>query len=190
MSARTMIIGRAVGVMGATAVLATGATWAALASNTVTLQNNTVTSQTADLKLWDGDSWEDFAPGVNITNLVPGTTTAPQKFYFKNAGLPLNLTAHIPVAPAYTGLTNFADMKVHITSLKLPATPPVDTDIAALLAGNVPMPGNPLPANSQGDSGNDDTAGNYSVTFDIAPGAVTGPNVSVSNFNIDFVGVQ
>lgn len=189
MANRSTIVARAVGVMGVTAALATGVTWAALTSNTATLTDSSINSTTASLKLWDGDSYENSAPGFTINGLVPGQGSAPQAFYFQNQGAtPLTLSAHVPGAPTATGFSGWENLKVKIT--KGSDGEVTNTTMKALLEGNVVLNGAPLGGGDTGDSGNPTAPGNYTVVFDIDPSAVTGSQATVGNFNLDFVGVQ
>lgn len=186
------IIARAATTVAAVSVLAGGVTFAAL-QDTATLTDNTITTATASLKLWDGDSFEDTAPGFQVTNLIPGTGSGPQKFYFENdSDSSLTVTAHVPTAPAEPeggyGFTGWENLKVKITNLN--NGEPVETTMADLLSGDVVLPGDPLTAHAQGNSaaGSETTEGNYSMEFDIAPESVTGDHAGVGNFNIVFTG--
>ena len=57
---------RAVGVFGAVAAIATGATFAALGSQ-ATLTSSTISSATADLRVWDGAAFSPTGPGFTVT---------------------------------------------------------------------------------------------------------------------------
>lgn len=179
---------RAVLVVGAVMAIATGVTFAALQSQ-ATLTDSTINTPTASLKLWDGDSFESTAPGFVVTGLVPGTGTADLPFYFKNdGGLPLNITARVPVAPSLSGFSGLSNVMVTFKSEF--AGSPVVTNLQNLLDGEVALPGNPLAAGAQGNSGVPGTEGNYSAKFDINPAAVSGSSASVGNFNVIFAGTQ
>jgi hypothetical protein len=183
---------RAIGVIGIVAGLVTGVTFAALNSQAV-LADSSISTSTATLKLWDGDSFESLAPGFHVTDLVPGSGSGEKLFYFQNGGtVALNITAHIPDAPAAPaggyGFSGFENVKVTFTNKHGGAT--IDTTMAALLAGEVSLPGNPLSAGAQGDSNVADAEGNYAVTFDINPAAVTGSHAGVGDFNVVFTGTQ
>ena len=184
---------RAVGVIGVVAGLATAVTFAALSSQ-ATLTDNNMSTATASLKLWDGDSFESTAPGFSLTNVIPGTNTAPFNFYFQNdGGLNLNVTAHIPVAPSTTNVADFADIDVTISSAELGCgIPSVTTTMAALIAGEVALPCNSLTAGAQGNNqvGFETTEGNYSVVVNIDPTTVSGSQATVGNFNLVFTGTQ
>lgn len=183
-------IARAVGVIGVVAGLVTGVTFAAL-NSTATLTNTTISSATASLKLWDGDSYESTAPGFTITDLVPGTGSE-NAFYFQNASaVDLDVTASVPGAPSATGFTGWDKLKVTFTSDNpLCEDNKVDTTMEALLAGEVELPCNALTGNATGNSGVEATEGNYKVKFDINPSDVEGDSISVGAFNIDFTGTQ
>ena len=188
MANRASIIVRAVGVIAATSALVTGVTWAALTSNTATLTSTTINSATASLKLWDGDSFETSAPGFTITGLVPGTGSE-QAFYFQNDGeVPLKLKAKIPALPSSSGFAGWENAKVTFTDEQNNTT--VTTDMLALSTGDgVELPGD-LTAGAQGNSAAAGTEGNFKAKFDIAPSSITGGQVTIDAFNIEFTGTQ
>lgn len=189
MNRRTLAIARATGVIGATVALVTGITFAQLGSNTVTLTNTTINSATASLKIWDGSTFTTTANGFTITGLVPGQGSPNEPVYFKNdGGVDLNLTTTVTNTPALNNINSAADVKVKITNDDTGQIK--NTTLAALEAGNVVMPGNPLPAGAQGDSNNLVTPGNYHFNFDISPAAVSGSNASVGAFDFAFTGTQ
>lgn len=185
---------RAVGVFSAVAIVAGGVTYAALTSQ-ATLTANTISSANASLLLWDGDSFENTAPGFNVTGLIPGQGSDEYKFYAKNAGdSAMTVTAKVPTAPAEPAggydFSGWENLKVTFKSYApdCGGTDTVQTTMAALLAGEVALPCNPLDEGAQGDTGNAATEGNYSVKFDIAPESVTGDSPAVGNFDIVFTG--
>jgi hypothetical protein len=185
---------RAIGVIGAVAALVTGITFASLNSS-VTLTNSSVLTTTADLKVYDftpGDEgYKSSAPGFTVTGLIPGTGVTKQ-FYLQNSGgVPLKVTARVPIAPPAPvggyGFSGFENLKVDITGQGCDTT--VNTDMAALIAGEVELPCNPLGAGVAGDS-NADVAGNYDIKFDIVSSAITGSQAGVGNFDIVLKGTQ
>lgn len=180
-------LARAIGVTGAVVAIAGGATFAALQSQ-ATLTNTTITSATADLRLWDGDSFEPTAPGFTITNLLPGSGSGPQAFYFQNNGTaPLAITASVPVLPSATNIAAWTDVEVDISCVG--ASGPVSTTLAALNSAPVSLTLT-LPAGAQGDSGNPLAVGNCTADFDFNPAGVTGSSASVTAFNVVFNGTQ
>jgi predicted ribosomally synthesized peptide with SipW-like signal peptide len=183
---------RAIGVIGVVAGLVTGVTFAALNDQAV-LQDSSISSPTANLTLFDGDSFESTAPGFHVTDLIPGTGSSEQLFYFRNgAGLDLNVTAHIPSTPPAPaegyGFASFSDLKVKFTNKHTGDV--VNTNMQALIDGEVALPGNPLHGGAQGNGGVSDTEGNYSVSFDIDQSLVSGDHVGVGSFNVTFTGTQ
>lgn len=182
---------RAVVIVGAVVALATSVTLAAL-SGSATLVGSSISTTTAALLLWDGDSFEPTAPGFDVTDVVPGEGSAPQPFYFQNdSGVDLDITATVPAAPSYTGGLTAEDVKVTFTSEVASCVEnEVETTLALLLAGDVELPCNALSAGAQGNSGVPGTEGNYAVSFDIDPDAPVGSSASVSDFDIVFTGTQ
>lgn len=186
---------RAVGVMSAVAVVAGGVTFAALTSNTAVLADSTIDSATASLKVWDGTTWNTTAPGFHITHLVPGTGV-DEPLYLNNDGdVNMTVAAHVPTLPAAPsygyGFSGFNNLTVTITNEDSTCTTanPAVTNMAALNAGNVPLPCS-LAAGAAGNNSVTDHAGNYLVHFDINPAAVTGSQAGVGTFDIDLTGTQ
>jgi hypothetical protein len=179
---------RAIGVIGAVAALVTGITFAALQSQ-ATLTNNTISTASADLLLWDGDSFEETAPGFNVTNLLPGTPSAPQEFYFKNNGTAtLNVTARIPVAPAVTNIGDFGEVDVTLDCQGV-GNDPVATTMAALIAGEVALD-TTLVGGAQGVIGETENPANCTAVFNIDPITVSGESANIGSFDIRFTGNQ
>ena len=184
-------VARATAIIGAVAALVAGVTFAALTS-TATLTDTTMSSTTAELLLWDGDSFDSTAPGFTVTDLVPGTGSGPLPFYFKNnGGVALDITARVPALPSTSGITSYGDIEVTIDGEETGCPDaPVVTDLAALNAGPVTLPCNSLSVGAQGNSGVPGTEGNYTVAFDLDPSGVSGSSASVGAFNIEFTGTQ
>lgn len=192
MNKKLSAILRAVGALGAVTAIVGGVTFAALNSQ-ATLTQSTITSANASLLVWDGDSFESTAPGFTITGLVPGSGSGEKPFYLRNnGGVALNVSARIPTLPSSSGFSGWANVKVTITgnSPTCTGTNPVITNMAALNAGDVALPCNPLSVNAQGNSGVLATEGNYSFNFDVLPSSITGSQVTIGAFDINFNGVQ
>jgi hypothetical protein len=182
---------RAIGIIGAVAGLTTAVTFAALNDKAV-LADTSISTTTANLTLWDGDSFEATAPGFHITGLVPGEGSGEQLFYMKNGGdMDLDVTAHVPNAPQPPaggfGFSGWDNLTVVFTNKHTGDTK--QTNMAELLAGEVALSGT-LSAGAQGDNGNATAEGNYSVVFDIKPDAVTGTHAGTGDFNVVFTGTQ
>ena len=189
MSKRTLAVARAVGVIGATAAVIIGVTFATGLSSQATLNNNTLSSANASLLLWNGSSFASTAPGFTVTGLVPGHGSGPLPFYFQNnGGVDLDITAHVPAAPSSSGFSGWQNLTLHINNDATHQA--IDTTMQDLLNGQVSLPGNPLPAGSTGNSNVAGTPGNYTATWDIVPASVTGNQVTVGSFDIVFTGTQ
>jgi hypothetical protein len=98
-------IARAVGVMGATAALVTGVTFANLTSNVVALTPNNIAVAGASLAISANAAIPETgctAPttstqGIQAPSLAPGATTPDVTFCLKNTGaVSMSLTASIP----------------------------------------------------------------------------------------------
>lgn len=99
-------LARAVGVMGATAALVGGITFAALTSNTVALTDNTLATATAHLYVNSSanadpatcaDKTKTSATGMSFTALAPGVESSAFNFCLGNDGdVPLDITTRIP----------------------------------------------------------------------------------------------
>lgn len=189
MSKRTIAIARATGVIGATAALIVGVTFAAL-SSTVTLTNSSITSASADLQIWNGSIFTTTAPGFTVTNLVPGTGQEFPFYLKNNGGVPLNITAAVPALPTLTGITgsDYSKVLVRITSDFCGTF--VNTSLQSLWSAPVALTCNPLAVGAQGNAGVPNTEGNYKIMFDIDPSAVSGGSASVGPFDIQLTGTQ
>ena len=176
---------RAVGVMGVTAGLVTGVTFAAL-NSTATLTDNTIGTADTSLLLWNGTAFAQEAPGFTIDDLVPGQGSKPQVFYFQNTSeMDEKITARVVNAPTVTGFSGWENLKVTFTDLKSGATN--SGTFQDLLDNNFNLPGtldDGATGNNQPDA--EDTEGNYSVVFDIDPSKVTGDDVMVDSFALTF----
>lgn len=184
---------RAVGVISAVAVLVGGVTFAALQSRT-TLTNNTISTASAGLEIWDGEEFERTAPGFDVTGLVPGQGSGENFFYLRNSGeADMNITARVPRVPERPnggyGFSGWENVRVTFVSHEAGCSnDTVRTTMATLLAREVRLPCNPLSEGAQGDSNNHSAEGTYSVAFDIDPDAVNGERARVGDFDIRFTG--
>lgn len=184
---------RAIGVFSAVAIVAGGATYAALSSS-VTLTDNSLASANSNLKIWDGDSFENTAPGFAVTGLIPGEFSAKKFFYFQNlSDAGVDVSASIPEVegtdddPILIGVEP-EDVTLRFDSLAPGCSDaPVVTTLAALRIGSVELPCNELAKNAQGNSSVEATEGNYTVEFRVDN--VTGDSVSVNNIDLTFTGV-
>lgn len=184
---------RAVGVISAVAVLVGGVTFAALQSR-ATLTNNTISTASAGLEIWDGNSFENTAPGFDVTGLVPGRGSGENFFYLRNSGdADMNVTARVPRVPDRPnggyGFSGWENVRVTFVSHEAGCSnDTVRTTMATLLAREVRLPCGPLSEGARGDANNHSAEGTYSVAFDINPAAVSGERAQVGDFDIRFTG--
>jgi hypothetical protein len=132
-------LARAVMVVSAVAVLATGVTYAALQSQTATLTGNSISTATADLRI--GTSASTFSAtrtGFSFNNVVPGAVASPtdgNAFYLKNYGaVPMALKVSIGTIP-----TNVSDVdlnKVYIVLTRVDTSASQKLSVASLVAAN------------------------------------------------------
>jgi predicted ribosomally synthesized peptide with SipW-like signal peptide len=178
---------RAVGVIGAVALLVTSVTFAAL-SDEASLTGNTVTSATADLNVWDGSAWAGTGAGFDVNELIPGTWSAPYAFYLQNASpFAMDISVRVPVAPTLTNVASLADVEIrfHDETQAVIATTDLDE-----LVNSGPVALNDLLANSQGSTAATADEGDYYVTFNLDPTGVSGTQADVPAFNFVFTGEQ
>ena len=187
MTKRAIALTRGVGIIGATAALVTGITFAALTSNSVTLSDNTISTTTASLKVWNGASFANTATGFQLDDLLPGQYSTPQKFYLKNGtGTAMAVSATVPDAPTATGITDFSKVSVRITDLgDTDGTNTVVTNLQALIDGDIVVDQD-LPANAQGSTTVAATNGNYTYEVKVDPAAITGSSATIDNFDLVF----
>ena len=181
---------RSLMVVGGVAVLVGGVTFAAL-NDSATLTGNTISSDTADLQVSNGGAYGDDVNGFVVENVVPGTGKT-YSFYLKNGSdFPMKVSAKLAAAPVVTAtnISNLDKVIVKIAGDDGVCTAVVNTNLNALNTGSVALPCDPLPANEQGVGGVQHV-GNYKITFDLDPAALTGGVASVSAFNLVFTGEQ
>ncbi len=171
---------RAVGVFAAVAVLVSSVTFAALQSQ-ATLTNNQFATGTANLKIWDGETYQSEAEGFNLTKLVPGTDSNPYDLWLKNDGtIDLNVDVVSSTPTFSAGVLNASLINVKITSVV--GGESLDYPLSQLYdATPDALPGAPLAAGAER---------HYTVVININPDAVTGDSASVSDMNWTFTGTQ
>jgi len=93
---------RAIGTMGAITALVGAVTFAQFQSNTVALTDNSVSTNTAALKIQDGTTCSNPGTsdtGMTVTNLNPGSSSDPFAFCLDNTGTTsLALSTGIPTS--------------------------------------------------------------------------------------------
>ncbi len=193
MNMRTVSIARSVAVIGGTAALMAGVTFAAFQTNTVTLADSQFTTTTDNLKIWNGSTFDTTpATGFNVT-LTPGVESAKQDFFLANtSNAHLHLTAHVNGSPGPSNSNiTLAGVTVKFYDDAQPANNLVaTTTLNALASGQVPFttPDGDLSALAQGNGGAPGTNGNYHVTLTADPLAMSGSTASISNIDLEFTG--
>ena len=130
-------LARALIVVSAVAVLATGVTYAALQSKQAALTGNTISTATADLRIGTTElTFSNTRSGFDFTNIIPGTTPAPTEgysFYLKNYGkAPMVLKYAITTVP--TNLSSVDLSKVYLSVTRVDTSATQKISIASLVA--------------------------------------------------------
>jgi hypothetical protein len=178
-------VARAVGVIGATAALVTGVTFANLTSNTVALSPNTLDSASAQLAIGLTNTGtcadRNLGPRQGITaTLIPGVASAPYEFCLANTGeVDLGLTVSIPQA-ALAG----SQISPSLVNLSIVC----DNGGTSSGALDQYTGGTPLGSLTASGGANDNTDCEATVTLS---GSYTGSgNETVNSFSINFDGSQ
>jgi hypothetical protein len=136
-------LARAIIVVSAVAVLATGVTFAALQSQSATLTGNTISTANADLRIsttgtTSTSSWAATKSGFDFTNVIPGTEATPadgNSFYLKNFGASaMVLKAAINTVP--TNEANVDLSKVYLVFNRVDTSTTQKVSVAELVAAN------------------------------------------------------
>jgi hypothetical protein len=184
---------RAVGVVGAVVALAGGVTYAAF-GNAVALTGTSLSTTAVNLKIWNGTTFADTAPGFNLENLSVNNYSPKQLLRLNNISdqpIPVvlklgnNTSTRMPV---YDGM-NYHNIKVKVTAEWYDADSCTDENnsiVAPLLDmyynTKFDLPCGPLPAGADGNPQGDSTksfVGQYSIQF-----LVTGLNEGATSGNI------
>lgn len=184
---------RAVLVIGAVAALVTGVTFAAL-SDTATLADNHMTTNSADLQVSNGGAYGDDVAGFNANNVVPGTgQTFP--FFLKNgSGFDMNITVSVagPCSTYVNGSQGISDCSDVLVTFKDTQSATESTyTLQQLIDAPQIVPGDQLPANTAGTAPASGDEGDYEITFDLDPADVTGTSATLTEaFDLVFTGTQ
>lgn len=139
---------RPIGVLSAVIVLASGVTFAALQSQSATLQGSRITSATANLLIGDGQGgYGATAQGFNFDNIEPGGAPMPtpgNSLSLKNSGTS-NLALKLTMNPnTFANPQNANTDRIFITLTPLSGSGPMQQfSLATLMAAytsNTPLP--------------------------------------------------
>lgn len=186
MNARTVLIARSVSIIGGTAALMAGVTFAALQTNTVTLADNQLNVTNDVLRISNGGSYNTAVTGFNI-NLVPGVESEKKAFYLQNTSAAnLGLTVKLNHAAGGSGVDPSG---VHVKFYDKDGTTVLADKTLADLATDQTLAGQ-LDANGRGNGGVSGTEGNYFVSFKVDPSAMTGGAATLNDIDLDFTGTS
>jgi hypothetical protein len=132
-------VARAIIVVSAVAVLATGVTFAALQSQSATLTGNSISTAPADLRI--GTSASTFSStrtGFSFSNVIPGSAATPadgNSFYLKNYGAAtMGLKVAINTVPTNTANVDLS--KVYIVFSRVDTNATQKLSVASLVASS------------------------------------------------------
>jgi hypothetical protein len=172
---------RAVGIFSAVAVIVTGATMAVFNTNTVALNDNSISVNQDVLRIWDGASFSTSATGFSF-NVSAGSESSQQPFYLQNLGeAALTLSAQVAPSP---DLQNIDDAKVHIKIFDKDGTTVLLDKTLAELTGTDNVLTGQLDALATGNSGASGTEGNFSLSVKVDADAPTDNPASVNNIDL------
>jgi hypothetical protein len=132
-------VARAVIIVSAVAVLATGVTYAALQSQAANLTGNSISTATADLRIGTSTStFSNTRTGFSFGGIVPGAEPTPAEgnsFYLKNYGTaPMALKAAVSSVP--TNASNVDLSKVYIIFNRVDTNATQKLSVASLVEAN------------------------------------------------------
>ncbi len=132
-------IARAIIVVAAVAVLATGVTFAALQSQSATLTGNSISTATADLRIGTTTStFSNTRTGFSFSNVIPGTVASPadgNSFYLKNYGA-ATMALKVAINTVPTNVSNVDLSKVYVVFTRVDTSATQKLSVASLVAVN------------------------------------------------------
>lgn len=177
---------RAITVISAVAVLATGVTFAALQSTQVALTGNSVQTATAGLKIGTSTaSFDTSRVGFVFKDLVPGGAAVPaagNNFYLKNTGsATLALKAAVSTTPVNAGNVDMSKVYVVLTRVD---TSSVDKIALSALTGSYGSGGVALQDSLAGSS----TVAQYKYQVAMDADAFSGQEAEITGIDLVFSG--
>ncbi len=180
---------RAIIVVAAVSVLATGVTYAALQSQGVTLSGNSISTANADLRISNttATSSASFATtktGFNFTNIVPGAVAAPTDgygFYLKNfGGATMSLKVAINTTPTNTANVDLS--KVYLVFNRVDTLSSQKLSLASLIAAST-TGGTTMTDNLVGG-----TAAQFKTQVVMDDDAFSGTSATLGGIDLVFIG--
>lgn len=178
-------VARAVMVVSAVAVLATGVTYAALQSQAATLTGSSISTATADLRIGTtASTFSNTRTGFSFANIVPGAVPSPadgNSFYLKNYGTaPMALKVAINSVPANTANVDLT--KVYLVFTRFDTTATQKLSVASLVTA----------MSSGGTALTDSLSGGataqYKTQVTMDDDAFTGASATVGGIDLVFTG--
>lgn len=184
MNARSLLIARSVGVIGGTAALIVGATFAASVGNATLTGNTFAASQ--GIQISNGGAYGDTATGYAFgTTPIGGTGSAHQTFFLKDisgGATPLTVSVFGTNCGAFTNLNK---AKVHV-NVKPTSGGTTNSGTIADICAATPTPFALAASSSPSASGTQ-----YDVWVTMDAGAITtigGTDTASNSFDLNFTG--
>ncbi|HEX8182069.1 MAG TPA: hypothetical protein VF575_00530 [Candidatus Saccharimonadales bacterium] len=183
-------LARAVMVVSAVAVLATGVTYAALQSQAANLTGNSISTATADLRIsttssTSSTSFANTKTGFAFSNIIPGAAAVPTDgnlFYLKNFGTaPMALKVAISSTP--TNLSSVDLSKVYIQFSRVDTTAVQKLPVASLIASHT-TGGTPVTDNLVGGA-----TAQYKTQVVMDDDAFSGASATIGGIDLVFTGL-
>lgn len=180
-------IARAVGVVGAVAIIISGVTFATLQSQQAVLTGNTIQSATADLKI--GISTSSFSAsraGFTFPEVIPGVAPAANSgsfVYLKNSGSAA-MTVKMTIGSTPTNTSNIDLSKVSFLVTRVDTNKVTTASLKELIDG---YPSNGVALQDKIDSNN---APQYKIQAIMAADAFSGTSATLGNIDLVFTGTM
>lgn len=178
-------LARAVMVVSAVAVLATGVTYAALQSQQASLTGNSISTATADLRIGTtASTFDTTRTGFKFTSIIPGAVPSPadgNSFYLKNYGTS-TMALKFSISTTPTNTSNVDLSKVYLVFSRIDTTATQKVSVAALVAANA-TGGVALTDNISGG-----TIAQYKTQVTMDDDAFTGQSATIGGIDLVFTG--
>jgi len=179
-------IGRAVGVIGVTAGLVTGVTFAAFNTNSVVLADSDLTVSSDVLRISNGGAYGTNVEGFT-DNLTPNTPSPKHAFYLQNlANEDLSISVGIIADNGNLNGDNIIFRFYDDTNTEVLAKTYTELSTSPQLFN----PSGNLNANAQGTADGNPTEGDYTYTVEVGGAGMNGSTGMLENYDLTFSGTS